>query len=46
MKKNKNERKSRGTWFGVNPVTKVVPAKRGRGSKYKRSDFKKGVKYD
>ena len=40
----KPKKQSRGTWFGVNPVTKVVPAKKGKGAKYKRSDFKKGEK--
>ena len=27
---------TRGSWHGVNPVTKTVPAKKGKGAPYKR----------
>lgn len=27
---------TRGSWNGVNPVTKTVPAKKGKGAPYKR----------
>ena len=31
--------KKRGTWLGINPVTKIVPAK--KGEKYNRTKQKK-----
>jgi hypothetical protein len=35
-------RASRGSWFGVNPVTKVIPDK----TKYSRKEKHKNAKYD